>query len=288
MADSHVSLVPATAFSPARLATLLNQAYADYYLPIWLDEPRILRMYREADVALPYSVVAVIDQEPVGLALFSLRGEQGWISGVGVLPSFRRQGVARRMLGYLQDQARRLGLRRVLLEVLIQNEAGLALYQSMGFKLGRDLIALILNPDTLEVSRLPGGILREDLDLLLSHYTLFHDVDPSWQRAYESLLTRRPTLKGIGFREDQQLVGYLLYQEQLHYQTIQDLAVLPTHPQRLDVGRRLLLAVHTLRPESGGCVINLPSDDPFFSLFLDLHYRIWQKQNEMVWIPDVR
>lgn len=283
MADDSLKLIPAAAVSSARLSSLLNEAYADYFLPVWLDEPRVVRMCQEVDVTLAHSVLAVAGDELVGVALLSQRGDRGWISGVGVVPSFRRQGIARQMVAYLQQQARILGLRVVLLEVLAQNAAGLALYQSLGFRQGRELLALLSEPNVLESIMLPTGVRREDPGKLLATQGSFHIVDPSWQRDLATLAWRRDELQALALWEDHRIVGYLLYQAQKHYQTIYDLAVLPAHPQRLEAARRLLLTAHSLRPDAGGAVINIPAEDDLLPVFLELHYRIWQRQNEMIW-----
>ncbi len=283
MADDSLKLIPAAAVSTARLASLLNAAYADYFLPVWLDEPRVVRMCQEVDVTLAHSVLAMVGDEPVGVALFSRRGERGWISGVGVLPAFRRQGIARRMVAYLQQQARLLDLRVVLLEVLSQNAAGFALYQSLGFRKGRELLALLAEPNVMESALLPRGVRREDPGKLLATQGSFHVVDPSWQRDMATLAWRRDELQALALWEDHRIVGYLLYQAQKHYQTIYDLAVLPAYPQRLDAARRLLLTAHNLRPDAGGAAINIPEEDDLLPVFLELHYRIWQRQNEMIW-----
>ena len=77
-----------------RLARLINQTFADYFLTVWLDEHQFERMCYEEDVDLAKSVVAMVNDVPVGISLFSSPGQQGWISGVGVLPLWRRRGVA--------------------------------------------------------------------------------------------------------------------------------------------------------------------------------------------------
>ncbi len=111
MADDSLKLIPAAAVSSARLSSLLNEAYADYFLPVWLDEPRVVRMCQEVDVTLAHSVLAVAGDELVGVALLSQRGDRGWISGVGVVPSFRRQDCPQN--GGLFSSRRGSGLRVV-------------------------------------------------------------------------------------------------------------------------------------------------------------------------------
>ena len=283
MANMSLSLIPAEQLEVEQLAFLVSRAYADYFFHVWLDKTRFDNMCREEDVDLAHSVVALVDEEPVGLGLLSQRGERGWISGVGVLPLFRRQGVARQMLRWLQEQARALAIRALTLEVLSQNHAGMALYRYLGFVWQRDLLILTLESNISPAAPLPVEISPLAPVALLEHYAAFHDVPSPWQRQFETLLKRVDALQGLGYEEGGRLQGYLLYEEQQHHQAVFDLAVLPGYPRRLAVAQNLLSAMRRLRPRVGGYVINLPVEDALLAAFMRQHYRIWQRQSELVW-----
>jgi putative acetyltransferase len=51
-----------------------------------------------------------------------------------VVPSFRRRGISRFLLEGLEAEARRLGVKRVVLETGVRQQAALALYTSAGFR----------------------------------------------------------------------------------------------------------------------------------------------------------
>lgn len=53
---------------------------------------------------------------------------------MGVLPAYRRRGVARHMLELLLDQARAAGTERIFLEVRESNAAALSFYRQAGFE----------------------------------------------------------------------------------------------------------------------------------------------------------
>lgn len=59
--------------------------------------------------------------------------DEGSITNVAVLPEYRRQGIARALLAALLEEARRLSLTTVTLEVRASNEAAITLYAGMGF-----------------------------------------------------------------------------------------------------------------------------------------------------------
>ena len=255
----------------------------NYYLPVWIDAAQFARMCVVEDIDLRKSVVALNEDTPVGIALLSLRGDTGWLSGVGVLASWRRQGIARRLVEYLQATAQAEALRTVRLEVLAQNEGGLALYQQLDFHWERDLLVLTLEPGTFEPLPLPPGIAPASPSVILASYTDFHDTRMPWQRQLPSFLHRQDELRGLALWEASRMVGYVLYQLQQGNHVVVDLAVDPAHSHRPQAARTLLTAMHSARPDMGGSTINLPTDDPLLPAFTGLHYRIWQRQHELVW-----
>jgi mycothiol synthase len=64
------------------------------------------------------------------------RGDDAWIHDVGVLPAWRRRGLARSLLSRALDEFCRRGYRRAGLNVDASNESGATqLYRSMGFRI---------------------------------------------------------------------------------------------------------------------------------------------------------
>jgi ribosomal protein S18 acetylase RimI-like enzyme len=285
--ESPLTLVPASFFLYRRLAQLLDRAYADYFIPVRLSTIDFARMCAFEDVELGHSVVAVIEREPVGLALLSHRGARGWISGVGVVPAYRRRGIARRMVVHLQERARVLGLRLLLLEVLHQNRQGLTLYEQLGFERRRELLVLTLESNLFHAAPLPASITPVEPAVALAHHAAFHEVEPSWQREPVGLWRHASALSALMLQPEGRPEGYVLYDEQARYVSIYDLAIASGHPHRVERARTLLLALHALHPQLGGYVINLPQSSPLLAAFLDIGYRVWQRQHEMAWqVPE--
>jgi ribosomal protein S18 acetylase RimI-like enzyme len=281
---SDLRIVPADTLGSKELARLLNQAYTDYYMTIWLEPDDFERMCREMDVDLTRSAVALIGTTPVGLALLSLRDREGWISGVGVRPQWRRRGIARRIIQTLQDEARRDSLDRLRLEVMAQNEPGIRLYERLGFVHARELLVLSLEAGAVPRTRIPPTIRSAQPDRLLDSYHALHHAEPPWQRALPSLRSRASHLQGLALSSpDEKLVGYLLYQLQHGVYAVVDLAVDPTHPQRVRAGSELLTALHGTNTRVGGYIVNVPADAPILASFTDVGYHIWHRQHEMTW-----
>ena len=129
-------LEPASAWSYAELAEIFNAGYEGYFTPFNLDEAAFRFMSTTWDDDLDASRVAVVDGEPAGICKLAIRGERGWIAGVGVAPPHRGAGIGEALMRAVLEEARTRGLREVSLEVLVQNEPAIRLYEKLGFANG--------------------------------------------------------------------------------------------------------------------------------------------------------
>jgi ribosomal protein S18 acetylase RimI-like enzyme len=135
-----LTLIPARAVSVAERAQILNRSYVDYYVTMRLSPDQMASIDRFYDIDLDRSVLARSDHDLVGMALLSVRGDRGWISGVGVLPEHRRRGIASAMVARLVEGARQAGVREISLEVIAQNTSAWRLYAEAGFEVTRELL----------------------------------------------------------------------------------------------------------------------------------------------------
>src|SRR5205814_1923592 len=84
--------VPADSVDFDELTELFNQAYSDYFVPLKLDRGGLEFTVAVCDVDVAASRVALVDGEPVAFAFLALRGDEGWIGGMGTVPAHRRRG----------------------------------------------------------------------------------------------------------------------------------------------------------------------------------------------------
>lgn len=80
------------------------------------------------------SFVAVAGGAIVGTVLGSFDGRRGYIYHLGVLPRFRRSGIARRLIGAVEKRLAALGCRKLNLSVAEDNAAAISFYQTVGFE----------------------------------------------------------------------------------------------------------------------------------------------------------
>jgi ribosomal-protein-alanine N-acetyltransferase len=80
-----------------------------------------------------FGALAHVGDQPAGLVIVLAVGAEAEILTLGVLPRFRRRGVAGRLLAWVADRLSGAGCQRLLLEVAEDNAAARALYGKLGF-----------------------------------------------------------------------------------------------------------------------------------------------------------
>jgi ribosomal-protein-alanine N-acetyltransferase len=79
-------------------------------------------------------VVAEEDGEVVGYAGLAAMPDEGYVQTLAVAPAVRRRGLGATLLTHLMDDSKRRGLPRMGLEVRIDNEPAIRLYERFGFE----------------------------------------------------------------------------------------------------------------------------------------------------------
>ena len=135
----ELALLPARSLGLAEYAALFNAAYEGYLIPFHIDEDTVAAMREAFDLDADASRIAFRDGEAVGLGNLGIRGEDAWIGGVGVVTTARRTGVGETLMRALHEQARERCIRRVWLEVIVENTGAFALYEKLGYRTLRDV-----------------------------------------------------------------------------------------------------------------------------------------------------
>lgn len=96
-------------------------------------EPFLLHLYY--NLARETFLVAETDGRVIGYAIGLLtKWGGGHVISIAVHPSFRRMGVAEKLLNELLKRMREKGARAVRLEVKVSNEPAMNLYKKLGFR----------------------------------------------------------------------------------------------------------------------------------------------------------
>lgn len=127
-------------YSLADIAERLTNSFEGYIVPIRFDPPMLAGMFRAESIDLNASRVALGDGETAGLGLIARRGFDCRLAAMAIAPRFRSKGVGRRLIQELVGDAAGRGERRMVLEVIEQNEPAVRLYESAGFQRVRRLV----------------------------------------------------------------------------------------------------------------------------------------------------
>lgn len=208
-------LVPSEQLSLAELAELFTRGYEGYFVPMHFDEPTLRYMVDTWDIDLSRSRVV----PGKGLCNLAIRGDRGWIGGIGVVPEERGNGVGRALM----ESVLELAPPTVLLEVIEANEPAIKLYESLGFERTRVLevwrveapeaAAQNVDQSTLgqtglpwqrEDESLPPDYERVEVDggaMLYRGATVFQ-LEAESEDAAEALLSRGTVLNYVNVPED--------------------------------------------------------------------------------------
>ena len=78
-------------------------------------------------------IVALADGHVVGGIMAGWDGHRGWLYALAVLPSHRRQGIAKALVEDAVARLERLGCGKVNLQVRAGNDAAVAFWRGLGF-----------------------------------------------------------------------------------------------------------------------------------------------------------
>ena len=255
-------LRPASSLEPADLASLFTRAYENYYVPVQVDEAALEYMARTFDLDPDAGLVAFEDEEPVGLVNLGVRGERGWIGGLGVVAEARRKGLGRTLMGAVHEQARARGMREISLEVIEANEPAFRLYEDLGYEFLR----------WLEIGSLEGsaGEAPAEVDWRAAHEHIRSQRTgrEPWQRDDETLL-RYDDLRGLDLETGAAV-----------YRVIGDgRVILMQFAGDGQAARETLRSLRSLGPVS---IFNVPEGDPLLAALEDLGGGIALRQREML------
>lgn len=213
-----------------------------------------------SDLDLDASRIAFRDGTAVGLGNLGVRGEDAWIGGVGVVTAARRSGVGAALMHALYEQARERGIRRVWLEVMVENTGAFALYEKLGYPTIRDV----------EVWSLPaaegdGAAAARGVPTAEAHARIreLRSAREPWQRADETL-AHYDVVRGLATEDGAALfrVGGAV--------------------QLLQLAGEAAPVLTALRKVGSVSVLNLPEDDPAVAALRSLGANVVVRQHEML------
>ncbi len=116
------------------------------------DESQVVRLWLECNLIVPLNnpyrdiqrklrvnpewfLVGIIDGTLASTCMVGYEGRRGWINFLGVLPRYRRRGIATRMMREAESILKAAGCAKVNLQVREYNKEAVKFYESVGYRL---------------------------------------------------------------------------------------------------------------------------------------------------------
>lgn len=194
---------------------LWNRGFEEYMVDISMSIQQIVNRFGMEGISPELSVVAWVDNEPVGFVFNGIRQSGGetvaWNGGTGVIPEYRRKGIAKELIAASLDVYRENGVELATLEAIGSNFRAIPLYEKMGYQTIHKIGFLRFNgeysDETFGASgranyEMVRGIARDVSELS------FYNVHAPWQCQWQSALGGESV---ILYNYQNQAVGYSLF-----------------------------------------------------------------------------
>ena len=114
------------------------------------DEPGVIALWHRCNLVVPQNdpkkdikmklkvqpelfFVGVISSRIVSTVMSGYDGHRGWLYYLAVDPDFQQNGIGRRMVEKAEKELRKLGCRKINLQVRNSNKSMIAFYEHIGF-----------------------------------------------------------------------------------------------------------------------------------------------------------
>lgn len=137
--SATIQILRASDCSFDELATAFNRGFEGYAIPPAMTGEAMEERVSEQDILLDSSLVLSGEDGPAGIGLMGVRGARAWCGELAIAPAYRGGGWGRLLIERLIQVARARSLKEMWLEVLMENTPAFQLYQSLGFRIEREL-----------------------------------------------------------------------------------------------------------------------------------------------------
>ncbi|MCX7609199.1 MAG: GNAT family N-acetyltransferase [Anaerolineales bacterium] len=269
MSLASFQLVSADRFTIEQLVSLYNQTRVDYLIPMPMNARRLQEYITAYDVSLKDSLVAVHeDGEVLGLGMLGIRPGRAWITRLGVLPTTRRKGIGEALMIGLLENAYRLGIGFIMLEVIKNNLPAYRLFHKLGFQEVQELLVLRRSPINQVTDPVVANAERLESDAALTLLRRRRNLYP-WTNQNETFFNIEG-VSGLRVTLADDSEGWLVYQRQQF--TLTRFAFLTERGHPKAIGHAFLSHLHHQYPRLDTLVENIPLQDAHLPAFFEMGY----------------
>ena len=274
-----LKITPAAKFTLDELTYFYNQTRVDYLVPMPMSVDVMGEYIHDFDVNLQLSPV-VHDAETgqfLGLGMLGVRDDRTWITRLGVLPSIRRSGAGAAAMDTMLENSRKIGAKKVILEVIKNNTPAQTLFKKNSFR--QTIEFLVLRRAPLRPPLSPEGeitwLYRKDALAALRSYP----YPLTWINALESM-KNASMFQGFELNLKSGAKAWMVYRHKKHSITHFVFHTERGNPAKM--ARHLLLYLHLQYHRMDAYAENFFADDPHLPAFYDLGYFEAFRRIEMV------
>ncbi len=260
------------------------RAFGDYQVPMELPLERFRSMLTRNGFEAAFSAGAFCEGQLVGFIFNGMRdyfsGKLAYDSGTAVLPKFRGQGIATRLMDFSMGFLSQAGVYGYVLECIETNDKALALYRKNGFRTTRRFNCWRTDKQTLLSHTGEGRSQYQFEESTPGELTKSHNIlssYPSWQNSDSAILMVSTQLKYIKLVDTQhRIVGFSAWDPQAG-------SVVRLATWDIDAAVLLLqyVAQHSDTPQIR--MVNVDTEDRLLPVVLaDLGFSVYVRQVEML------
>jgi ribosomal protein S18 acetylase RimI-like enzyme len=252
----------------SELVKVFNQSFADYLLPFRLSDEDFKTKLKGENIALHYSAGAFAGSDLVGFILTGTDEINGnfiaYNAGTGVVPNYRGNYLTLKMFEFLLPFLANRNIRHHQLEVLVENQVALKVYQKAGFQIQRKLSCYRGNitennlPETITVKEISfSGIAA------LGNYS---NQIPAFQNSLNAVLRTIDLHVVFGAFTENKFAGFLIYSPANF--RVKQFGVQKEY-RRKGIATALFMKVRELEKEKQISIINAEDADKATLLFIE-------------------
>jgi ribosomal protein S18 acetylase RimI-like enzyme len=268
MNNDEIRLIPTSQFTIEQLTAIYNQTRVDYLVPMPMNAKRLADYITTYDVDLERSLVAMQGDELLGVAMLGVREGRAWITRLGVLPNIRRGGVGQALMAGLMENAARLDINFLMLEVIKNNVPAHQLFLKLGFREIGELLVLRRAPAVPPPDPIVADAQRLERIDALRLAGRDRGTMP-WTNQSESLINANE-VSGLSITLADDSRGWLVYQRQKF--TLTRFAYKTEVGNPTTVAYAFLSHLHYQYPRLDTQIENIQVNDPHLPAFFEMGY----------------
>ncbi|MCC9070546.1 GNAT family N-acetyltransferase [Flavobacterium sp. F-65] len=221
------------------IVEVLNASFSDYIVPLQLNSEQLKAKIVAENIKLDLSIGVFSSDKLVGFMLHAVNEFDGQLiaynAATGVIPDYRGQGLVTKMYDYLLPKLKDLGVKEMVLEVIVGNNAAIRAYEKMNYKIHRTVNCY---GGPIEITNQKSiATIKELEDFQWNTFTSFWSIEPTWQNTIKSLDNSKERCCILEAYIKNEPVGYMVYNRMT--QRILQIAVAANH-RRNGVGAQLV------------------------------------------------